>query len=322
MITLRELAIVDLSYRVAHKVSDKKLVHYVFRTFLPASMQKGRSIQDIAKEILAKRLGEEVKIETAQLTMDGGGMQVESLMDKVTPYTKNMLKNKIYNTVHEYNIPVYPLDMSTFKGRMKDRALRFLISMYWKLAHAHIVRGDIIGIRIKRHFGLLPKGFTEKLYAFCEDWTEKLYARRFSPITFFGVKCRESEIDQAVAKLEHQLWYFQESILGALSPIIRIDLADLVGDGEKRCVVLVYPAMKSDTARLLSDLMSSKDHQKFLTEFSFADEGGHNMKWVTQETQYEIETVEISLDPLGNEYVPAQLQEVIKKFEESQNGNS
>lgn len=302
MITLRELAIVDLSYRVAHVVSDKKLVHYVFRTPYLGSVT---NIKDLAKDILAKRLNDEIEIEPSYpfhtVSNAGASMKVESLMDLVTPYTKNMLRNKVYNSVHEYNIAVYPLDMTTRAGRLKDKALRMLLTVYWKLCHAHIVKGDIMGIRIRRHFGFMPQGLFEKIVNFCEKWTELLYCRRFAPISYFAVRCRESEIKQAVEKLEKQLWYFQESILGCLSPIIKIELADNVGDGEKRCVALVYPVLKSDTARLLEDLLSSTDHAKFLKEFSFADEGGNDMKWVSKETDYEIERVEINLDCSGIE---------------------
>lgn len=249
-IQVRELAITTLCYSLARQV-DGKIIHYNFR--FPGEIVPKEGFTERARKHLEGLL--EDTIEVVKHSNDGV-LQVTDLTQYLSMDMRNRLLKKYDQTIVQYDIPYYPFDMGTRLGRFKDRAARFVTSLYWKLKGMFSTRSAMS--RVRMHFSIPGRSFIDRLEEKLYRLSDSLYYRMITPVTYFAARGLESEEAALVRHIESKMAVYRESIIGSLSPPISVKLADVIGDGQQRVVVICYVALKGDVGSLIQELVRTK----------------------------------------------------------------
>lgn len=263
--TFRELAVTDLSYRVA-EVTDydvspmekfeepipSKVRHYVIKgDGVMSSMVGQKNIRQEMAARLSKKFGQPVNIIGPEGPANGDSSVLTRVdaSNLLTPESRQLLSKQYYSMIAEYHEerPVQPGVLAAAERWFKKKTLNLL----WRTQGHQSYVMNLVNAR----YGL-PTAWLFKIY---QSWYHEIWMRKASPMLSLSVSCTEENLaiagQQMSAVIEGS---FGDLILGSLGGLQKIPLADVVGDGKKRYALWIGLLVKGQLAGLLSELVYAK----------------------------------------------------------------
>lgn len=259
----RELAVVDLSYRVAQPLEDGTVKHYIL-PINEARMIGKTNLREEMIKILKERFGAEIEIEPSFVddgkSYTSAGLITEDVTHKLSLGAQILLAPKFSQTIIEYleERPVAP----TFLAKVQRFLKKAFVSLAWRR-----IRKDQIGYAthlVGAHYGLPIRS---KFYALATRYKEELYIHRMSALVSLAVTTTEARLQEAYEELSRVIEIgFGSEIRGSLDGVKQFTMADTVGDGQKRYIVWAGVYFNQALANAINNSIYSKTPVKDLEE--------------------------------------------------------